>query len=150
MTGYRFLFDCNVTKIAAAFPKKRRVGLSNLRLPNNASDARIVEAACEHSLVIVTANGDDFVREIKKFQKLKARKVCRELRGLIIVPGHFEDQKRAVARAEERLRWGSRAIRWFDVWDKNLCVHLTTEGAPSVTRFPVCFYCEQNLARTSG
>jgi hypothetical protein len=147
VTGYRFLFDCNVTKIASMFPVKRRLALSDLQLPNDASDAQIVEAAQGRRLIIVTANGDDFIREILKFQRLKDREVCRELSGLVVLPGHYETQKQAVGRAEGRLRWGGRKIGWFDVWDKNLCVRLTTQGAPSITRFPVCFYCEKNEAK---
>jgi hypothetical protein len=63
-----FLLDRNVAKAALLLPKKRVRTLADVSLSENATDAQIVRKAWDLRLTIVTANGDDFIREIKKFR----------------------------------------------------------------------------------
>jgi hypothetical protein len=117
--------------------------LESLGIPENASDDEIVRKAWLHRCTIVTANGDDFVAAICKFQKKQMRKVCHELNGLIIVPNEFEVQKQTVKAAPKKLRFGGKPIGWPDIWSENLSIRLRKSGAPIVNRFPRCFYCEK-------
>jgi predicted nuclease of predicted toxin-antitoxin system len=76
---YRFLIDRRVAKAAALFPKKPVVTLDDVGLAGNASDRQIVEKAHEDECIIVTANGEDFLKEIGGFQKTPQEDGCRDL-----------------------------------------------------------------------
>ena len=67
MTGYRFIFDNDSRKAARFFPRRRIVFLEQAGLTEKASDRKIVEVASDRKWIIVTANGDDFVAEIKRY-----------------------------------------------------------------------------------
>jgi predicted nuclease of predicted toxin-antitoxin system len=141
MTSYSFLLDRDAAKTASLFPRKRTRTIAQIGLPENASDREIIRMACEREFIIVTANGDDFVREILAFQKQTKRKACHELRGLVILPNQFEIQKRVLRDLEERLRFGNEHLHWHDVWNRNFCVRVRKTGQPQVWRIPRCFYC---------
>jgi hypothetical protein len=138
-----FLLDRNFAKAALLLPKKRVRTLADVSLSENATDAQIVRKAWDLRLTIVTANGDDFIREIKKFQDQTKRKDCHEMFGLVILPNGYENQKRVLQIAGERLRLGTEKLTWWDVADKNCCVRIKRVGNPEVKRFPRCFYCQQ-------
>lgn len=143
MQPYCFLIDRSAAKAGTLFPQSRVQTLNSLDIAEDASDEEIVRKAWLHRCTIVTANGDDFVTEICKFQKKQMRKLCHELNGLIIVPNEFEVQRQIIKSAHKKLRFGGKPIGWPDVWSDNLCVRLTKGRAPIVTRFPRCFYCEK-------
>jgi hypothetical protein len=143
MQPYLFLIDRSAAKAATLFPKHRVLTLGALHIAENASDDEIVRRAWGHSCIIVTANGDDFISAIKKFQKKLMQKECHELNGLIILPNEFEVQKHIVKASGKKLRFGGKKIEWPDVWRDNYCVRLKKSGAPEVKRFPRCFYCEK-------
>ena len=81
MANYRFLLDRDVSKTASLFPKHRRLALADVGLAETASDRKIVEEACYRKCIIVTANGDDFLREIERFLKQTKMKDCHDLGG---------------------------------------------------------------------
>ncbi len=97
----------------------------------------------------MTANGDDFVRKIERFQKKQMRKECHELYGLVILPNEFANQRRALSQLKKRkARFGGRDVGWPEVWEKNLCVRLKRDGTAEVKRFSRCYYCEKYTLRT--
>jgi hypothetical protein len=55
-------------------------------------------------------------------------------------------QQRVLRRAEDRLRFGGEKISWCDVWERDLCVSIASDGATRVTRFRPCYYCSKNMA----
>ena len=143
MKPYRFLLDRDVSKAVALFPARRTRTVSDVGLPERAKDAAIVEKAWELEAIIVTSNGDDFLKEVREFLRLTKRKDCHDLFGLVILPNRFEIQKRSLTAISSRLRFGGRKITWYEVWRKNLCVRVKTTGNPEITQLPRCFYCQK-------
>jgi len=117
--------------------------IAEIGLADDASDAEIVRTAWDGEYVIVTANGDDFKREILKFQRQTKRKEYHELRGLIVLPSGYEKQRRLLHEVEQRLRFGNARLTWFDVSYHNVIVRITLQGRPEVRRFPRCMYCQK-------
>jgi len=140
---YKFLLDRDVSKAVALFPAGRARTLSDMGLTERATDAAIVEKAWELEAIIVTSNGDDFLREVRKFLRMTKKKDCHDLFGLVILPSKFEIQRRLLAEVGERLRFAGKKISWYEVWRKNLCVRVKTAGNPEITQLPRCFYCEK-------
>lgn len=149
MSEYGFLIDRDVAKVASLFPAKRTRTTLDLGLPANATDAAIVEKAWDRQLIIVTANGDDFVREFHRFLSKTQKKDCRDLFGLLILPSGFEIQKRVLSRVKERMRFGGKPVIWADIWYKNYCVRVLKDSKVEITRFPQCLYCRK-LQQTSN
>jgi hypothetical protein len=58
ISKYGFLIDRDVAKTEALFPRKRARTTLRVSLAENASDATIVELACDRQWIIVTGNGD--------------------------------------------------------------------------------------------
>jgi hypothetical protein len=144
MKPFNFLIDRDVSKVATLFPAKRTSTIEDAGLPENASDSRIVEVAWELDAIIVTGNGDDFIKRMKEFSRQTKRKDCRDLRGLVILPSKFEIQKRVLNNLESRLRFNGKPIRWKDVQRLNLCVSAKAVGKnPEIHQFPKCFYCQK-------
>lgn len=143
ITKYGFLIDRDVAKATALFPRKRTRTTLQVGLAENASDAKIVELACDRQWIIVTGNGDHFIEEILKYQKKIERKICHDLSGLVILPNGYEIQKRVVPGAEAKLRFGGKKITWSDVWYRNYCVRILKDGSAAVTTFPKCLYCRK-------
>jgi hypothetical protein len=143
MKPYRFLLDRDVSKAVSLFPRRRTCTIADVGLLETAKDAAIVEKAWELEATIVTSNGDDFLREVRKFLKQTKRKDCHDLFGLLILPNKFEIQKRTLGHLAARLRFGGRKITWDDVWRKSLCVRVKATGNPDITRLPQCFYCQK-------
>ena len=143
MKPYRFLLDRDVSKAASLFPARRTRTVADVGLPENAKDAAIVERAWELEAIIVTANGDDFLREARKFLRSTKRKDCHDLFGLVILPNKYETQKRTLEELGARLSFRNRRISWDEVWRQNLCVRVKTTGNPEVTQLPRCFYCQK-------
>lgn len=143
MKPYRFLLDRDVSKTVALFPSGRTRTVLDAGLHERATDASIVEKAWELEAIIVTSNGDDFLREVRKFLRLTKKKDCHDLFGLVILPSKFEIQKRTLAEIASRLRFGGKKISWDDVWRKSLCVRVKASGNPEITQLPRCFYCQK-------
>jgi len=138
---YGFLVDRDVAKAASFFPHKRTHTTAQMGLADNASDEAIVKLAWERQSTIVTGNGDDFIKEMLRFQRRTAKRDCHDLFGLIILPNGFEIQKRALAGIQGRLRFGGKRITWADVWTKNYCVRIPKSGNPTISTLPRCLYC---------
>lgn len=148
MSEYRFLIDRSANSAAVLFAGKRVRTLEKVGLPENASDAEIVRIAWEHRCIMVTANGDDFVREIEKFQRKQMEKECHELYGLVILPNESANQERLMRQLQKKKpRFGNKDVEWSDVWEKNLCVRVKRDGVPEVKRFSRCHYCEKNILK---
>lgn len=91
----------------------------------------------------MTANGEDFRRQILRFQSQTKKKVCHELYGLVVLPSGYENQRRSLSGLEKRLRLGSRTLTWSDVWEENYYVKVKRVGSPEIRRFPRCLYCQK-------
>lgn len=144
MYSYGFLLDRDVSKAASLFPKKRTKTIADIGFPTDAADSKIIKEAWERKLIIVTGNGDDFVKEIQKFLDQTKRDECHEMYGLLVLPNGYERQKRLLQNIEERLKLGKEKLSWADVADRNCCVKVTRLGAAEVRRFPRCFFCQKN------
>lgn len=140
---YRFLLDRDVSKAASLFPARRTRTIADVGLPENAKDAAIVEKAWNLEAIIVTANGDDFLREARKFLRSTKRRDCHDLFGLVILPNKHEIQKRTLEELASRLIFRGKKIGWDEVWRQNLCVRVKTIGTPEITQLPRCFYCQK-------
>jgi hypothetical protein len=140
---YGFLFDRDVSKSASFFPAKRRWTMEQVGLPQNATDAEIVRKASDLGLTIVTANGDDFVKEFEKFLRQAKQTECHDMSGLVILPNGYENQRRSLKGIEKKLRLDGHKISWAVVADKDCWVRVKKEGSPEVDRFPRCFYCQK-------
>lgn len=143
VSKYGFLVDRDVAKSASSFPQKRTHTTVRMGLAEDASDEAIVRLAWERQLTIVTGNGDDFLREMLKFQSKTEKRDCHDLFGLIILPNGFEIQRRVLAGIEQKLRFGSQRITWADVWRKNYCVKVPKSGNPTISTLPRCIYCQK-------
>jgi hypothetical protein len=56
----------------------------------------IVEVASERQWIIVTANEDDFIKEINKYLRQTKKLECHDLSGLVILPSDYEVQRNAL------------------------------------------------------
>jgi hypothetical protein len=144
MIGYRFIFDNDSRKASAFFPRGRIVTLEKAGLTQKASDREIVKVASDRKWIIVTANGDDFITEIRRYLSQSMKLVCHDLCGLVIVPNDHQLQQRVLPGLEEKLHFDGRQISWKDVWEMDCCVRVTKGGKPHITRFERCFYCKKN------
>ena len=144
MTGYRFIFDNDSRKAARFFPRRRIVSLEQAGLNEKASDRKIVEVASDRKWIIVTANGDDFITEIKRYLQQSKKLICHDLAGLVIIPNDHQLQEQVLPRIEERLHFEGAHISWKDVWELDCCVRVTRSGKPQIKRFERCFYCKKN------
>jgi hypothetical protein len=138
-----FLLDRDVSKAASLFPAKRTRTIAQVGLATDASDLEIVRKAWDCRLTIVTANGDDFIREITRFLNQTKRTDCHDMYGLIILPNGYQYQKQLLPGIERKLRLGDERLTWADVAKKDCCVRVKKRGNPKVTRFPRCFYCRK-------
>jgi hypothetical protein len=138
-----FLLDRDVSKAASLFPAKRTRTIAQVGLATDASDREIVCKAWDRRLTIVTANGDDFIREITSFLNQTKRSDCHDMYGLIILPNGYENQKQLLPGIERKLRLGDERLTWADVAKKDCCVRVKKRGNPKVTRFSRCFYCRK-------
>lgn len=143
VTPYRFLLDESVKHLKPEFPRKRAVTIAEAGLRENAADAQIVELACAGEYIIVTANGRDFEREIRKHQRKMMINHCHDLSGLLILPDGAMVQKRALKRLGERLRFGGKELHWEQVRSGNFLVRATKSGGSEIRRFPRCVYCKK-------
>jgi hypothetical protein len=140
---YGFLIDRDVVKAVSLFPSKRTSTTLEMGLPENASDAEIVKLACERQRIIVTANGDDFIREIRRYLKTTEKKECHDLSGLVILPNRYECQRRVLDGIGNRLYFDGKKITWNDVWKNNYCVRILRYGKVVISELPKCFYCQK-------
>lgn len=148
LAPYNFLFDRDVSKAVSLLSKKRSRTVSDVGLADNATDATVVAKAWELDATIVSANGDDFLRDMRAFSRQTKKSECHDLFGLVILPSGFEIQKRVVPGVGDRLRYKGKLISWKEVQRENLCVRVSANrGFPSVTQLPQCFYCEKLSAR---
>lgn len=141
MGRYTFLLDHDVEKMAPLFPSKRTVTATKLRL---VADDDIMRAACERECIIVTANGDEFLKRILGYQRQSQKKECHETRGLLVLPSGFELQKRAWASAGRGVTMDRKLLQWNKIRDDNYYVKLNASGRHTVKRLPRCHYCAKN------
>lgn len=144
MTTYRFIFDNDCRRASRFFPHRRIVTLEQAGLNEKSRDRESVEAAADHRWIIVTANGDHFVTEIRRYLRQSTRVVCHDLSGLVIIPNDHQLQERALPRLEERLHLNGNHIAWKDVWELDCCVRVSQNGKAQISRFDRCFYCKKN------
>src|SRR5262249_1920141 len=130
-------------KAVEFYPKRRVLTLAQAGLKPQSTDREIVEIASDRRWIIVTANGDDFIKEIKRYLRQTTKLHCHDLFGLVVIPNEYEIQKRILPRLEERLVFGGKHLSWKDVWDLDCCVRVTKSRAVQVTRFDRCFYCKK-------
>ena len=109
----------------------------------DASDGQIVKLAWQLQYIIVTANGDDFVKEIDLFQRNMTYKSCHDLFGLLVVPDGAIAQVRTLRDLTERLRFGGRRVSWEEVMDRNLYVRAKNRGPLEIRPFRRCLYCKK-------
>ena len=147
MKRYRFLFDRDASKAASLFPARRTRTIGDVGLPEKAKDSAIVEQAWEMEARIITSDGDDFLREVRRFLRSTKRNDCHDLFGLVILPNKYEIQKRPLDQLGSQLRFRGKRIVWDDVWRRNLCVRVKALGPPEVAQLPRCFYCEKRAAK---
>ena len=133
MTGYKFLVDRDVSKIASRLPRKRTLTLERVELPEDADDSEIVQEVYDRKCIIVTANGEHFVRKMLLFMRVQKKKQCYDLNGLIVLPSGYEHQKRLLEDAEARLRFGGKKLTWSDVWAKDYYVRIRKSGVHEVS-----------------
>lgn len=143
MKPYKFILDRDVSKAESLFPARRTRTVASVGLPENANDAAVVERAWDLEAIIVTSNGDDFLRETRKFLRSTKRRDCHDLFGLVILPNKYEIQKRTLEEVASRLVFRGKKIGWDEVWRQNLCVRVKTTGNPEITQLPRCFYCQK-------
>jgi len=105
MASYKFIFDNDSRKTAEFFPRRRIVSLEQAGLTEKASDREIVEVASDRKWIIVTANGDHFIAEIKRYLRQSMKLVCHDLSGLVIVPNDYQLRRKA-HRLERRVGTG--------------------------------------------
>ena len=143
MREYKFLFDNDSHAAAKFFPDKRVITLAQAKLSPTASDSEIVARARELEAIIVTANGDDYEKEIKKFLQRSQRNDCYDLFGLVVIPNPAAIQERVLPGLSAKLRFGRKAISWDHVWRENYLVRVHSDGTVEVRELGRCFYCKK-------
>jgi hypothetical protein len=143
MRGYKFLFDNDSQSAAKFFPEKRVITLAQAKLSPASSDAKIVVRARELGAIIVTANGDDYEKEIKRFLQKSQRNDCYDLFGLVVIPNPAATQDRVLPGLSAKLRFNSKRISWDDVWRENYLVRVHSDGTVEVRELGRCFYCKK-------
>src|SRR6266436_5468363 len=145
MPPYRFLLDRDVQAVADALPASRVVTLAKVGLPATASDDAIIDKACMHRCIIVTANGGDFVPKAVAYIRQSSRRSqgrCHDLSGLVVLPNGLETQRRLLRKAPQRMRDpDGRPVTWLDVWARSYHVKLN-RGGHAVRPLPRCRVCE--------
>jgi hypothetical protein len=146
MRDYKFLFDNDSHAAARFFPDKRAITLVQAKISPTASDAEIVAEARELGATIVTANGDDYEKEIKRFLQKSQRNDCYDLFGLVVIPNPAAIQERVLPGLSAKLRFNGKAISWDDVWRENYLVRVHSNGTVEVRELGRCFYCRKLAA----
>jgi hypothetical protein len=146
MYTFGFVLDNGVNHLKDWLPRNRARTLPDLGLARDSDDLTIVRKAVAESLIIVTANGDDFLRLIDRYRRTSARtKTCHDASGMLIVmDAHVP--RRSFAETTTSLRLDGRRIGWGVVTDDNLVVRLAVDDRTTVGRLPRCFYCAQRSA----
>ncbi|MFZ0272612.1 MAG: hypothetical protein WB524_02340 [Acidobacteriaceae bacterium] len=124
MREYKFLFDNDSRAAAKFFPEKRVITLAQAKVSTAASDAEIVARARELGAIIVTANGEDYEKEFKRFLQKSRRNDCYDLFGLVVIPNPAAIQERVLPGLAAKLRFKGKAISWDDVWRENYLVRV--------------------------
>ena len=143
MRKYKFLIDNDSQAASRFFPDKRAISLSQAKLDSSASDAEVVAAAWDMECIIVTANGQDFEKEIKQFLQKTQREDCHDLFGLVVIPNAAAIQNRVLPGLAGKLRFNGKSITWDDVWRKNYLVRVHSSGNVDVRELGRCFYCKK-------
>jgi hypothetical protein len=143
MREYKFLFDNDSHAAAKFFPEKRVITLAQAKVSTAASDAEIVARARELGAIIVTANGEDYEKEIKRFLQKSQRNDCYDLFGLVVIPNPAAIQERVLPGLGAKLRFSGKAISWDDVWRENYLVRVHSDSAVDVRELGRCFYCKK-------
>jgi len=139
-----FLLDRDSAHLKAVLGGKtvQDVGL----LPKHL-DEEVIQKAWERGLIIVTANQDDFIRKIYRFQQKQQESDCHDLFGLVVVPNKNFDAQRVLGPLKRGIRIEGKDLSRRDIHDQNLFVHVERSGRVDVKRFPMCFYCKKLKVR---
>jgi len=139
---YRFPIDRSVAKAGSLIPASsdRVLYLRDIGRAENAADFVIVEWAADEQVIIVRANGRDFLGAVDLYQKKQMWNECHDLYGLLILPNHYESQRRFLPKVTDKLRFEGRPITWRHVQISNLAVRLTDDGRVKVTPLARCRY----------
>lgn len=145
MRGYRFLIDNDSQAASSYFPEKRVVTFAQAKFTQSTPDSSVVASAHQLGCIIVTANGPDFEREIRRYLQKSQRKSCYDLFGLVVIPNHAAIHARVLPRLAEKLRNRGKRISWEDVWQENYLVSVHMDGTVEVRELGRCFYCRKLL-----
>ena len=72
--------------------------LAQLKANAAQSDRKIVEVASDRKWIIVTANGDDFIAEIRRYLRQSRKLVCHDLSGLVTIPNGHQLQEHVLPK----------------------------------------------------
>ena len=113
MREYEFLFDNDSQAAARFFPEKRVITLAQAKVSTAASDAEIVARARELGAIIVTANGEDYEKEIKRFLHKSQRNDCYDLFGLVVIPNPAAIQEKVLPGLAAKPRFNGTGLFTF-------------------------------------
>ena len=86
MRDYRFLIDNDSQAASSYFPEKRVVTFAQAKLSQSAPDSSVVATAHQLGCIIVTANGPDFEREIRRYLQSHSANLAMTYSGLSSSP----------------------------------------------------------------
>src|SRR3954468_13587672 len=93
---------------------KRVITLAQAKISPAAPDAEIIAEARELGAIIVTANGDDYGKEIKRFLQKSQKNDCYDLFGLVVIPNPAAIQERvlpdSMAKPSHGMTCGAKII----------------------------------------
>ncbi len=142
-----FVFDENCEHLATSVPKPftplplTRIGITRGR---GTPDDRIVEHAREAGCIIVTADRQDFKREMKLAASRCTAARCYEGGGMITVPGGSLGIP--FGKISKAMAVNGSPVNWHDVYTCNLHVALYRDGKFAVKPLPVCEFFRKDHA----
>jgi hypothetical protein len=144
MSHFKFVLDQSVKHLADHFTSGHVMTLKDIGLPENASDADIVERVGDCNFTLVAANRKDFLPLVRAYIAASRKKEggCQRFQGLVLlIPNEEHVQRRALERAKRDLVLDGGEITWKDVHDRELLVEIEASGRARVSRLPRCPHC---------
>ncbi|SRR6266567_4656342 len=144
MAHFKFLLDRSVKSLAHCFPDKRVETSESVGLPDNAPDEDIVAEASTGKYLLVSANRCDFRKCVRDYVARSSKKPmgCCAVNGMILlIPNERHIQEKVLKNLEAKLLFEGKKIRYKDVHDQELLVHVESDGTPRVERLPRCRHC---------
>jgi hypothetical protein len=107
----------------------------------------VVAKAWTTNRTIVTSDGPGFAHAIRHFQNPPNPWECRDLWGLLVLPGSHEERVAALDSIIDGLTVFPRErLLWPGAGLLNLYVGLTRDGNAEVRHFERCLYCERTVS----